>query len=249
MSTGQRYRKKPDEILARLPNENELYTIINTGLTNTRDKALACLLYITGARINELLLVTPKNFYVSEDNKVRVELFVEKKRKRTTRIVPIPNNDFWLKGKAWLDIIKPNQKLFDFNRHRAYQIISRLTWLGLPVYPHLLRHIRNNKLIQLGFTDKQRMKYFSWSSPQPAYEFVIRQDIEKSIYEDKPIIAGGDTYNIPSQNTEPITSPEQLLPTAPSAQYQNTTQNIEYKNPPVLGLSEAVRYFLTKKNN
>lgn len=110
------------------------------GRKKDRDRILIILLYQTGLRISEALNLTPRHIGMNKGNAV---LFVTGKG-RKPRMVACPNNlANKLKSYAYDRNLGLDERIFNINRFRAWQIIDRAAkdaGIHKRVYPHLMRH-------------------------------------------------------------------------------------------------------------
>lgn len=161
----KRTRTRRDDVRKLIPfNRFELETMLNRS-QSARDRALFCCLYLTGARINEVLSLTRDQFKEEEnhgkqflviynvltlkrrDNKVRrIDILISKEK---LFIDPLF---------AWLNLINDGDRLFDIKRARAWQIIRTFG-----TFPHFLRHTRSTHLIQdYKFNAYELKEYHAW---------------------------------------------------------------------------------------
>jgi site-specific recombinase XerD len=153
-----------------------------------RDRALFCFLYLTGARVDEIVEgkkkvgVKKKDLELAKINKkdfLVVSLYTLKNRKHPIRRVPIPIKREGILVKYVLDYVEKldsEQYLFPFTKQRAWQIIRSI----LEKYKknkknkfmnanHFLRHCRLTHLVTIyDFTDQDLVQFTGWSSSLPA---------------------------------------------------------------------------------
>jgi integrase len=153
------------------------------------DRALASFAYATGARVSELLLLTPADLYFGQENE-KDYLFiicpVLKKRKK-----PLPTRKALVRlDEEWL--VKPmvsyanlvgEGKLFDFCRATAHRKLTRLVVInGEPINPHGFRKLRATHLRRYyGFDSYQLKKFFDWASIKPS-EYYVGLDSRDIMY-------------------------------------------------------------------
>lgn len=153
-----------------------------------RDRALFCFLYLTGARVEEVvrgkkkLGVKKKDLeLVKIDGKdfLVVSLYTLKNRKHPIRKVPIPIEKEGELVKYILDYVKNlngSDYLFPFTKQRAWQIVrfilikfkkrSNNKFMNAN---HFLRHCRLTHLVTIyDFTDQDLVKFAGWGSSAPA---------------------------------------------------------------------------------
>jgi integrase/recombinase XerD len=154
----------------------------------TRDRLLIHTLFQTGLRISEALSLTPAK--INMQNGHAVMDIVGKGRK--PRRVACPNNlAHSLKSYAFDKKLRPEDKLFDIHRTRAWKIIkaaAKKAGITKPVYPHLLRHsdaierlrqTGNPKALQIHLGHESplmTMRYLSTLTAEDALR--IQQEVE-----------------------------------------------------------------------
>jgi site-specific recombinase XerD len=148
-----------------------------------RDRALFCLLYLTGARIGELVKRLKKGDFefVSVRSKpfLIVELYTEKNRRHPIRKIPIPVEkekqliDFVTE---YLDKLEGDSVVFNFTIQRAWQITKNVLDNHKKKYKnkfmnanHFLRHCRLTHLVTIyDFTDQDLVRFAGWTNSIPA---------------------------------------------------------------------------------
>ena len=132
--------QRPSELLEMIENKTWPYKT-NWEFYECRDRALLSLLYLTCGRITEVLSLTKKQFVFDEDpdfiiikNMIVVKRKKKAKRKRRSirDEVPLaragPLAPFTQYVTEYLKRLNDsNQKLFNFGRHRAWQIVRCIT--------------------------------------------------------------------------------------------------------------------------
>jgi integrase/recombinase XerD len=110
------------------------------GRKGERDELLIQVLFQTGLRISEALTLTPAKIRLF-DGKPALEI---KGKRGKPRLVACPQRLCeQLQAYAYRKGLKKEDRFFNINRKRAWQIISeagKRVGLGKRVYPHLLRH-------------------------------------------------------------------------------------------------------------
>jgi integrase len=158
------------------------------GRHKTRDELLILLLYQTGLRISEALCLTPRMIGLQNGKAV---LFIVGKGKKA-RMVACPNSlAHRLKSYAYDRRIAVDEKLFEINRKRAWQIVTQVAkgaGIHKRVYPHLLRHsdaierlrqTGNPKALQLHLghsSPTMTLRYLSTLTAEDALR--IQQDVD-----------------------------------------------------------------------
>ena len=178
-----------------VPTQTELLNWINN-LKRERDRALVSCLYLTGARINEIL----NKLKAEHIEIVRIEgdrfvifknIITEKKRNKKSQRRNIPvildknkENEFWKILNNYMKQLPSNKPIFNMTSTRAYQIINAWLKLFKETTPkkkkskrkvsffdgcHYLRHVRNTHLATLyDYSEFDLKKHNNWSSTQPA---------------------------------------------------------------------------------
>jgi len=175
----------PEEV----PTQGELLSWLED-VKNPRDKALFSILYLTGARVNEILnrfrkkqieIIRAKNKEYVQFN----DIYTEKNPRHPNRTVYAPISYEYERGffnlvQNYISKKQPNAILFDITPQRAWQIISsiiskhkkrseRIFLNGC----HYLRHCRSTHLNKLyGLGAKNLQDWHQWSSTAPASTYV-----------------------------------------------------------------------------
>lgn len=158
----------------------------------TRDKALISFLYLTGARIEEVVKYIIER-YRSEDrkrkkvgepikkkqveilenegkvyvNRVRCLKRDSKVRRRIVFLITEREEWFFNLFKKWYDKKEFDDPLFNITRQRANQICKKAR-----VHPHHLRHMRMTELVtDYSFTESELMKFAGWATNSTAKEY------------------------------------------------------------------------------
>lgn len=139
-------------------------------------KSLIAFLYLTGARISEVVRVfKPSDMFPRQDS-IDIRIKTEKNRREPFRVLVIPANDPFLG--VVLNYVKSRESsspVWDFSRQYAHRAIRACgLWIGRKdLHPHLLRHTRLTHLvIYANFNEFELMKWAGWSSIEPAYTYV-----------------------------------------------------------------------------
>lgn len=111
-----------------------------SGRHQVRDRLLVKLLFATGLRISEALSLTTQMIGAHEG---RAVLYVKGKGSKP-RLVACPDGiAHQLKSYAFDTGMTPGDRIFDIDRRRAWQIITKAgkdAHINKRIYPHLLRH-------------------------------------------------------------------------------------------------------------
>jgi len=155
-----------------------------TDCKNDRDKALISLLFCTGGRVSEVLLLERKNFQFTQSREfiIIVGMPILKRYKK----IGVTKDEVTLKKKwktkkelayrtfpiKWSEPLTPyftdyvlnrEGKIFDISRIRVYQIVREL---NKDIYPHWFRSQRASQLASeyKSFDFQKIMQFFGWQS-------------------------------------------------------------------------------------
>ena len=152
-----------------------------------RDRALFSLLYLTGARIGEVVKRLKKSdFEFIKFNKrwfMIVELYTEKNRLHPLRRTPInieKEKELVDYVNKYVEGLEDEDYLFPFTKQRAWQIIARIISRYKKRYRnkfmnanHFLRHCRLTHLVtKYDFTDQDLVQFTGWSNSIPAKSYM-----------------------------------------------------------------------------
>jgi len=175
----------PEEI----PTQGELLSWLD-GVKGPRDKALFSLLYLTGARINEILNRFRKKQIeiVQVDNKSYIQfndIYTEKNPRHPNRTVYAPifyeyEQGFFKLVQNHIKNMNPNTIIFEMTSQRAWQIINKIIGEHKKKSKriflngcHYLRHCRSTHLSKLyGLDAKNLQEWHQWSSTAPASTYI-----------------------------------------------------------------------------
>ena len=147
-----------------------------------REQAMACFLYLTGARVGEMVKAKRKDLAFenlsvnTEHGKKIMKVFIvtlhteKNKKQKIRRVANLKERNLWVIRPIikYAGNLAEEDLLFPFStRH-----IRRLNWKWFNFNPHHWRHIRNTHLIgKFGWSVEKRMKYFGWSDPRSAQSY------------------------------------------------------------------------------
>lgn len=163
----------------KVPTKEELTNKISA-IPSQRDRALTSLLYLSGARVNEILnRMKADDIMLTEKDGKRYavfRVFTEKTRGRggdkIYRNLPIPFERDWKLLDPIIAYVRTRPKdipLFRLTRQHVYN----LTQLHLSMNPHFLRHIRLTHLTTLNnFTAQDLVFWTGWKDSRPATIYV-----------------------------------------------------------------------------
>lgn len=149
----------------RYLTEEDIKQLVD-GCKRERDRLLITLLFQTGLRISEALALTPASIRVFE-GKPAMEIIGKGKK---LRMVALPINlKEKLESYAYRTGIEPNERFFDINRSRAWQVlneVSKAAGVQKKVFPHLLRH--SDAIIRLRKTGNPKALQYHLGHNTPA---------------------------------------------------------------------------------
>lgn len=187
-----RQKKKPQPEVVTIEH---LYRIGNR-IIDTQHRSLFFALYLTGARISEMLDTERKDFYIENHNGYNilfVKLITLKRKEKYIRVVPIHldltrTDEESAMAQYLLDYLRPmhpDQKPWTFTRKTAWKYFripfkTRTIIDGeyirdyeFLMHPHYLRHARLTHLVQYyGFSDAFLVQWTGWSNAKPAQIYV-----------------------------------------------------------------------------
>ena len=161
------------KVKSRDPLEPEKIDEMIRRAKRLRDKAFIAFLYMTGARISEVVrLITKRDFKV-EDGYLVVKVKTEKNRKQAFRFVPLPlKSRYTMLVRRYLNSVENyDVPLWSFSRQYALKLLKKLG--GKDVFPHLFRHTRLTHLVEYGDMNEFELTSIAgWSDPRPAKDYV-----------------------------------------------------------------------------
>ena len=154
-----------------------------------RDRALICVLYLTGGRVGEVVrkgfLGTGKDGLCKEDintlsrNKRKFRIFDLrnlKSEKRKRKELPVAEDDP-LNAKMleyvdqYMENLLPTEPLFPISIRRAQEIVKK--HMGQDISPHYFRHMRMTHLARdKGLNEWELATYAGWDSTSSAKSYV-----------------------------------------------------------------------------
>ena len=187
-----KYQKKlqKEYSLTDLPTVEELYSTCMR-CEDEGKRALFALLYLTAARISEILPISNKDNggikkknisfdYIDNKPVGYVRLRNMKNKTRKSKRLPIPIEKEKQLYKLVYDHIKylPDEaKLFTFGRRTGYNYCTKVFGLN----PHFIRHIRASHLVlNYDFNEQALVRFMGWSDPRPAKYYIEMND--KSVF-------------------------------------------------------------------
>lgn len=125
-------------------------TMIDTTASDA-DSLLVRMLYVTAARVSELLALRWSNFKASEDGGAFVQILGKGKKLREVYV----GKELWDDLCAKRGDIEDDEPLFPISRHAAARIVGKLakaSKVGVKVTPHRFRHGLATDLLEQGAT-------------------------------------------------------------------------------------------------
>jgi len=136
---------------------NEAERMINS-CNDLEEQSLIAFLYMSGARISEVLALKRKGNILHE----RTLFFDLNKTPFIDPLIDYLNSIQLRESKVW-----------DWTRVKAWRLIKRLepsAWL------HLFRHTRATLLAEKGATESQLIAWFGWTDGRPTQEYIQKSE-------------------------------------------------------------------------
>ncbi|MHA1626697.1 MAG: tyrosine-type recombinase/integrase [Candidatus Asgardarchaeia archaeon] len=176
----------------KIMSYDDVKNIINS-IKNKRDKALVELLYLTGARISELLSLRRGD--IEEDKVGDVEfLFVnlitlKRKKGVEQRVVEIPKFEISNETLEYIYSKGEDDLLFESSRNKGKPISRIHAWriiksISKDLYLHLMRHCRLTHLVnKYNYNELELMRFAGWTNTNPAkfYMYQSAKDRAKKV--------------------------------------------------------------------
>jgi len=136
-----------------------------------RDKAFVAFLYLTGARISEVVRSVKKEDFRKEGDFLLVRIKTLKNRRQPMRILGMPLEDPYTRIVLQYVTKAPDGPLWNFSRQYAWRLLKSLG--GEKVHPHIFRHTRLTHCVVYGnMHEFDLMRFAGWSNIKPAYTYV-----------------------------------------------------------------------------
>jgi len=155
---------------------NEAERMINS-CNDLEEQSLIAFLYMSGARISEVLALKRKNFW-SDYQFLNVRIITLKRKgnilHERTLFFDLNKTPFIDPLIDYLNSIQLREsKVWDWTRVKAWRLIKRLepsAWL------HLFRHTRATLLAEKGATESQLIAWFGWTDGRPTQEYIQKSE-------------------------------------------------------------------------
>jgi len=164
-----------------IPRAQLLFLIKNyDGYKNIRDRALVAFLYLTGARISEVVRQIKKYQLEIKDLDgtqylviANVNCLKRKEGNEAKRNIPInidKEMSFLKYIFEWVDELAEEECIFPISRQTAHNILIRM---DENMWPHLMRHLRLTHLTtDYGFSAGELKNLTGWSNTSPADSYI-----------------------------------------------------------------------------
>ena len=177
---GRMKRPKKKTAETDLISRNEfIYLLQNIQSYNPlRDRAMICMLYVTGCRVSELVQQVKK--YDLDIQEIRGTKFLIinnvwclKRKAPIKRNIPIcieKEQEFMKYIYDYVVDLDPGDILFPISRQHAYNIVRKFKD---EAFPHYFRHLRLTNLAKdYGFNSAELRQYTGWTDDKPASHYV-----------------------------------------------------------------------------
>lgn len=186
--------KLPEQLLT----EKDIKRMIEVTM-NSRDKALISLLYESGCRISELLLMKIKHV-VRTGDWYRITVHGKTGTRKLLIIASVPYLDRWIaehpfkddtEAYLWIGIGKVGKdKIVSYSTIRAMlKRISKRAGIKKSVNPHMFRHSRAT-ILSKDLSDAQMKQFFGWtqgSDMASVYVHLSGKDLDASLLKSRGI--------------------------------------------------------------
>jgi len=126
-----------DDAPKYLKKEEAHQIILNVPNNKYKDKMFIMFLWNTGLRVSEAIKIRKQDIDFVMKN---IKVIWLKRRVKKNRIIPI-NDKFAYQLSLYCGNMNKSERLFDFSRHRAYQITKKYgEKIRKDIHPHLFRH-------------------------------------------------------------------------------------------------------------
>lgn len=141
----------------------------------TRERVMGCLLYLTGARVGELIQIRKRDLEIKEKDGQKIfviRLHTEKNKSQPLRILA-----FTLKSYKWCiePIVKYSVNFDEKDRIVPYssRYVRKIVQKFWKFHPHHWRHIRLTHMVTVhGFRGEKLRQFAGWSDDRPAKIYV-----------------------------------------------------------------------------
>lgn len=148
-------------------------------------RCLVAILYLTGHRISEVLLLKKNDLKLSEDY-IYIKLKLSKKKRTIKK--PITQKHILKIAKSspftsyiiqYISALKDEDYLFESSYHYGQPFSRRwalntITKLNDKAWCHLFRDTRVTKLLEAGATEQQVIVWFGWNDGRPLSNYMHR---------------------------------------------------------------------------
>lgn len=162
-----------------IPSWEEMVELVE-GMKDQDLRALFSILYVTGARIKEVIDASQRKDFVLGEVKFKGEpikcliitLLNEKNKKRTKKRLPIRidrEKPFIRHIWGFIKDMDLESYIFDFGYSWAYKRL----WKATGMNPHFIRHIRMTHLVtRYDFSQTKMIKWSGWTDARPSENYM-----------------------------------------------------------------------------